>query len=217
MGFPQGGQTSYVLTVDFGVPGQLADLNLDSRIVSIPAGENINFGILCEEDQTAHVLHPVAGSGATLVTTGRALAGISVFDVAREQQLSSITGGVVGSGGSGYYQSGEMVPVLRKGRVYACWDGSGTQGDFKSPLVWHPSTSDPFGLRGVFSNGTTSTSVGSELTTAPLEILEVKDVGPTGNNGLGGNPQRGSGSTTPLTASGPFTWICLLEVNLPGA
>jgi hypothetical protein len=207
MALPQGGQTSYVLTVDFAVPGQLGDTNLDSRIVSIPAGENINFGILCEQDQTYHTLHPVAGSGSTLVTSGRALAGISVFDVAREQQLAQPGGG---SSGSGYYQSGEMVPVLRKGRVYACWDGSGSQGDFKAPLVWHPSTSDPYGLRGVFSNGTSSTSVGSELTTAPAEILEVKDVSAQA-------PQRGSGSTTPTSASGPFTWICLLEVNLPGA
>src|SRR5215472_12439271 len=125
------GQTSYNNQPDIATPGQLADLDLDSRVVSYPAGEAIEFGRLCEVDASG-LLHHV--QGASNVLASAKLAGVSVKDVAREQQLSSLGG----SAGSAHYQSGEMVPVMRKGRIYACWDGSGSQGVMSGVNVWHP-------------------------------------------------------------------------------
>lgn len=201
-----GGQTSYVLTLDVGVPGQLEDLNLDSKIVSYPAGESIQFGILTEVD-SAGLLHPVQGV-SNVITGGvgatSRLAGVSVFDVAREQQLAA-TGG---SSGSGYYQSGEMVPVLRKGRIFGRCDSTVAQNVYGAIGVWHPSAADSNGIRGVFSMATSSVTVNSELQTCPATIVTVRDVST-------GAPQRAAGP--PVTAPGVWTCICLLEVNLPGS
>lgn len=192
-----GGQTSYQLNPDIGVAGQLADENLDSRVVSYPAGEPISFGRLCEVDSSG-LLHPVRGTGANIASDS--LAGVSVFDVAREQQLASSGG----SAGSGFYGTNDMVPVLRKGRIYAAWDGSGTQAILGRINVNHPSTGDTNGVRGVFTGSATSTTAGAEVTQCPAEILSVRDV---------------SASTPRRNNSAPNDWelICLLEVNLPGA
>jgi hypothetical protein len=192
-----GQQLTYSQTPDIAVPGMIADENLDSKVVSYPAGENIPFGRLCEVD-TSGALHLVFGTGATIANNK--LVGVSVFDVAREQQLSTTTG----SAGSGFYNSGDMVPVLRKGRIFGAWDGSGSQGIFLTPNVNHPSSSDPNGIRGVFSGGTTTTTAGSEITACPAEILEVKDVSAS-------TPAYGGASAN------SYTFVCLLEVNLPGA
>jgi hypothetical protein len=62
--------------------------------------------------------------------------------------------------------------------------------------VNHPSTSDPSDLRGVFSNGSVTTTAGSEITALPASYLEIKDVSTKTNSG------------DPL--------VCLLELNLPG-
>lgn len=191
-----GGQTSYKFPQDVAVPGMLADLNLDSKVLSFPAGEAIPFGRLCELDTSGNLLL-VRG---TTAAASNVLAGISVFDVAREQQLATAGG----SAGSGFYSQSEMVPVLRKGRIFGAWDNSGAQGVFTTPKVNHPSSTDPSGIRGVFSNGTTTTVVGSEITACPAEILMVKDVSLL-------TPRRGQ-----AVANG-YEYVCLLEVNLPGA
>lgn len=193
-------QTTYGQALDIAVPGMLADMNLDSKVLSFPAGENIAFGRLCEVD-SAGLLHHVQGASSTIASG--ALAGVSVFDVARMQQISS-----AGSAGSGYYNSGEMVPVLRKGRIFAAWDGSVqalSQGIFTRPYVNHPSTTpDTNGIRGVFSGGTLSTVAGAEITQVPAEIVMCKDVS-------GKTAQYGGASAN------AYTFVCLLEVNLPGA
>ncbi len=202
------GQTAYNNIPDIAVPGMLADENLDSKVLSFVAAETIYPGRLCQVD-SAGGLHLV--NGASNVIAGNdgnsaacQLAGVSILDVAREQLLAAASG----SAGNAYYQSGEMVPVMRKGRVFAAWDNSGTQGIFKTPLVWHPSTTDTNLLRGVFSNTATSSVVaGSEVIACPAEILEVKDCASL-------TPSRGAGS--PVTV-GPVTWVCKLEINLPGA
>lgn len=182
------------LEMDVAVPGMLADENLENRIVSYPAGEAIEFGRLVEISSNGQIFK-VRGTGAS-VAAG-AVVGVSVFDVAREQQLAS-TGG---SAGSGFYQSGDMVPVLRKGRIFGQWDGSGSQGNYVSVSVNHPSTSDPSDLRGVFSNGTVTTTAGSEITALGAAFVEVKDVSAANNqtNAWGDANQS----------------VCLLDVNLP--
>lgn len=192
-----GGQTSYQLNPDVAVPGQLADENLDSRVISFPAGEPIYFGRAVEVDSKG-ALHLTFGTSAAIASGN--FAGISVFDVAREQQLAS-TGG---SAGSGFYASGDMVPVLRKGRIYAAWDNVGSQSVFGSPNINHPSTSDPTGVRGVFTGSTVNTAAGQEVTAAPKEIIMVRDVSAL-------NPRRQA------SASFDYEYVCLLEVNLPGA
>lgn len=193
-----GGQTSYQLNPDIAVPGMLADENLDSRVMSVPAGENIPFGRLCEVDSSGN-LFLVKGSGAT-IASGK-LAGVSIFDVAREQQLAS-TGG---SAGSGFYAQSELVPVMRKGRIYAAFDGSVTnvQAPFAAPGVNHPSSSDASGIRGVFSGGTTTTTAGAEITTTGTNILYVRDVSTL-------TPARGAAGTN------NYQYVALLEINLPG-
>lgn len=200
-----GGQLTYNLNPDIAVPGQLADENLDDKILSFPAGEAIEFGRLVEVDGTTGAVWKVAGTGATLVTSGRALAGVSVFDVAREQQLAS-TGG---SSGKGNYQVGEMVPVLRKGHIYAAWDGgtgSFGQGVFTVPNVNHSSTTDTNDIKGSFTGNTTSSSAGSEVAAAPAGILMVRDVSAL-------TPARGAVASAGV---GP-TYVCDLEVNIQGA
>lgn len=192
-----GGQTSYQLRPDIAVPGMLADENLDDKVLSFPAGEAIPFGRLCEVDTSGNLLL-VRGSGANIASNK--LAGVSVFDVAREQQLAAAGG----SAGSGFYAQSEMVPVLRKGRIFAAWDGSGTQSVFGTPNVNHPSSADASGIRGVFSGGTVSTAAGSEITACPAEILEVRDVSSL-------TPRRGAAGTN------DYEFVCLLEINLPGA
>ena len=127
---------------------------------------------------------------------------MSVFDVAREQQLSA-SGGSSGAAG---YQIGEMVPVLRKGRIFAAWDGGGAQAIFGTPNINHSSTTDANNVKGSFTGTATSVVAGSEIAAAPLEILMVKDVSAL-------TPQRGAASAG---AAGP-TFVCLLELNLPGA
>lgn len=193
-----GGQTSYVRTLDVGVPGMLADLNLDSRVVSFPAGETIPFGRLCEVDSAGN-LHLVHG-GSAVASANSAIAGVSVFDVAREQVLAT-TGG---SAGNGYYNSGDMVPVMRKGRIFGAWDNSGTQLVYGAVNVHTLSTTDTNGVRGVFSNGAVNTTAGSEITACPAEIITVRNVATL-------TPQRGAASAN------DYEYVCLLEVNLPGA
>jgi hypothetical protein len=194
-----GGQTSYQLNPDVAVPGMLGDENLDSKVRSFVAGEAIPFGRLCEVD-SGGLLHPVQGSGSSIASNK--LAGVSVFDVAREQQNAS-----GGSSGSGFYASGEAVPVMRKGVCFGAWDGSTqalSQGVFVQPYVNHPSTSDANGIRGVFSGGTLSTAAGAEITQVPAEIVML---------GVFDNltPQRGGASAN------SYTYVCKLELNLPGA
>jgi len=205
MGLPNGGQTAYNLEPDIAVPGQLAEQNLDDKVESFPAGEAIEFGRLLEVDQTTGAVWKTAGTGAALVSSGRKLAGVSVNDVAREQQLAA-TGG---SSGKGHYQVGEMVPVLRKGHIYACWDGgtgSFGQGVYVVPNVNHSSTTDANNLKGTFTGNATSSSAGSEVAAAPAGILLVRDVSTK-------TPARGAASTG---SDGP-TFVCDLEVNIQGA
>lgn len=193
------GQTSYSITPDIAVPGILADENLDSRIVSYPAGEVIEFGRAVEVDASG-VAWKVKGTGAALAAG--AFAGVSVFDVAREQQLAA-TGGSSGLAG---YQVGEMVPVMRKGRIYGCWDGGGSQGVLTRPNINHSSTTDANNVKGTFTGTATSTVAGSEIAQAPAEIVMVRDVSTL-------TPARGAASAG---SAGP-TYVCLLELNLPGA
>lgn len=203
-----GGQTSYQLNPDIAVPGMLFDENLDDKVISFPAGEVIEFGRLVEVDANG-LVWKVSGTGAALVHAGRQLAGVSVFDVAREQQLSTILPG--GSTGNAGYQVGEMVPVLRKGSVYAAWDG-GTGALSQTVLgpinVNHSSTTDPNDIKGTFTGNATSNTAGSEVALAPAGITcSVRgDV-----SGL--TPQRGAVASAGV---GP-TFVCALEVNLQGS
>jgi hypothetical protein len=197
-----GGQTAYNLNPDIAVPGQIADLSLDNHIVSFPAGEVIEFGRAVEVDSNG-VAWKVKGAGASLAA-GK-FAGVTVFDLAREQQMAS-TGGSSGLAG---YQVGEMVPVMRKGRIYGCWDGgtgSFSQGVFVTPNINHSSTTDANNIKGTFTGNATSSTVGSEIAAAPAEIVMVRDVSAL-------VPSRGA---TSAGSAGP-TYVCLLELNLPGA
>lgn len=199
-----GGQTSYNLSPDVAVPGQLGDLNLDSKIRSYPAGEVIEFGRLVEIDASG-LAWKVSGTTTSITAASRNLGGFSIFDTAREQALATAGG----SSGTAGYKVGEMVPVLRKGTVYACWDGNGsaiTPAFGVRPNVNHSSTTDANNLKGTLTANTTSSTAGSEIAQAPAEVVILKDT-----SGL--TPQRGAVSPG---AAGP-TFVMLVEVNLPGA
>lgn len=191
------GQTSYNLNPDIAVPGMPADEGLERQVFSAPAGEAIPFGRLCEVDSSGN-LFLVKGTGAA-ITSGK-LAGISIQDVAREQSLATS-----GSSGSGYYGQSEMVPVMRKGRIFAAFDGSVTnvQAPFVAPGVNHPSTTDASGIRGVFSGGTVTTTAGAEITQTGTNILYVRDVSTQ-------TPARGAAGTN------NYQYVALIELNLPG-
>ena len=169
--------------------------------ISFPTGEIILFGRLCEVDSSGN-LHPVQGVSNILTGNSGAngLAGISVFDVAREQALAALGG----SAGSGYYNSGEMVPVLRKGRIYVSCDSNVAQTPYARPNVWHPGATDPNTLRGVFTVAATSNTVSAEIAQAPAELVIVRDESKA-------TPQYGA------AVAPNYTFVMLLEVNLPGA
>ncbi len=171
-------QTSYSLDPAVGLPGMPADTGYND-IRSYPCSEDIPFGVLCElaSGKVRRCQQSGSGLGSTVV-------GVSVYDPAREQQVPSA------GTGAGSYKSGEMVPLLRKGRVFAQWNGT-TQTALTQPNVNHPSSSDPSGIRGVFTDASTSTTAGSEITQCPASILMVRDTGSTS--------------------------LCLVEINLPGA
>jgi hypothetical protein len=131
------------------VPGQLDSQSEDFVIDSWPASVVIPFGVVVEVANDAVNL-PISTSLGTV-------AGISVFADAR-------MGGTYAPGGSSAYQVGEMVPVLRRGRIYANYHG-GSQSNYGSVNVWHPSTDGSSNLKyaGYITNTATSTTAGQEI------------------------------------------------------
>lgn len=145
-------------------PGQWADDGYHD-VKSYPAKVAIGFGILCEIVLTNgfEEIQPVQDTG----TTGSflpVLAGVSVYDPAREQAMPYGPNGAPGTGGS--YIAGEMVPCARRGRIWGQWDGVGTWPATGQIRVLHSSTGAfP---QGVFTMAAASTTVGHEIDLVPV-------------------------------------------------
>jgi hypothetical protein len=176
-----GGQLTYPMFSAFAVPGQLADVAYN-EIQSFPAAETIQFGRAVEMASDGLSVQQPQQTGSTFNPVG-----VSVLLTARE-----------GSGPSGVapfavqgpqYNTGDILPVLMRGRIYAEWKGT-TQTAFAMPNVYHSSTLSAD--RGKFTDAATSTVAGSEIANAG-HVFRTRQA---------------------LTGSGN---LVLIDVNLPGA
>jgi hypothetical protein len=146
-------------------PGQWADNGVHDT-VSFPALVAVPFGVLCEVviSNAIEMCQPVqdATTGGSFLPK---LAGVSVYDPAREQTYVGGSGASPGTGGS--YAAGELVPCGRRGRIFAQWDGITTNPwpTWGAIQVNHSSTgAHP---QGVFSTQAVSATVGFEIDIAP--------------------------------------------------
>jgi len=176
-----GGQLTYPMFSAFAVPGQLADVAYN-EIQSFPCAETVQFGRAVEMASDGLSIQQPQQTGSTFSPVG-----VSVLQTAREGSGPS---GVTAFGVAGpQFNTGDMAPVLLRGRIYAEWKGT-TQTAFAMPNVYHSSTIATD--RGKFTDAATSTVAGSEVANA-------------------GHTFR---TRQALTGSGN---LVLLDVNLPGA
>lgn len=165
-------QTTYNLAPAIGVVGMPETPLPADGVVSYPAGEVINPGRLCEV--SAGLLRQCQSTGATV---GAKIVGVSMWLNYREQPLPA---------GAVTWVVGDLVPCVRKGRVFAAWNGT-TQVELAVPQVNHQSVTAT--NRGVFTDAASSAVADSEIAPAPSP---------------GVNLIRDTASTT----------MCLVELNL---
>lgn len=194
-------QTTYNLRSVPAVPGMLFDANdLGNDIMSFPAKFTVPFGVAVELNSDGTV------QPAQTATTGAPpakLIGISVFDLAREQQYppSALTPTTTPG-----YAAGEMVPVMTRGRIYVAQDGGGTWTNFGSGTlnVWHSSTgANP---QGVFTFTAAQTTAGAEIDNVPAWCVPFKPASASPNAFVG----------TFTDGFGQSVTVGVVSVNFPG-
>ena len=159
-------QTNIAIGPIAGMPGQAYDSEASNRdVVSRVAAVNIPFGVYCELNASG-LLVPMQDA-----TTGSSFAplswGISLFaPFGAEEAYVPFTVPNVGTGAtaSGYLK-GQAVPVMRRGRVWASWDGGGTVTRTGPINVNH--SSDGTHPQGVFTFSAVSPTAGHEIDIAP--------------------------------------------------
>lgn len=109
-------QTAYPGSIPVALEGQIAD-NSNDDVTSKVAHESITAGRFVARQANGRVKLPAA---ATDVTSGAA-EGFAVLDTARE--------GAYGTGGSAPWVAGDVVPVLRKGRIYVVPETAFNEGE----------------------------------------------------------------------------------------
>lgn len=155
-------QTNFSINPPIGLPGMRFD-NGPHEVRAFPAKVAIPFGVLCEfttlADGVTRAVQPVqdAGTAGSFLPN---LAGISEYDAMREQGYAA--GGTIGQG---YYKAGEMVPCVRRGRMFVAFSGSGTWPEYAAVRVQH--NSDGSSGAGVFTMAAASTTLHAEIDTAP--------------------------------------------------
>lgn len=147
-------QTVYNVDRTAALAGMLADSG-DVDVVSYPAGEDIESGRVV-------VLGANGTVGVPSATTLTKVVGVAIYRPSVEQAIG---------GGSAGYKAGEMVSVLRKGRIWAQFTG-GTQAALGAVNVHHSSTTAT--NRGKFTNSATSSTAGAEITAAPEGVITHK-------------------------------------------
>ncbi len=158
-------QTSYSLAPGTGLAGQLLD-SADCMITSYPAGEALSAGYLVVLSSGVLALPAAADA-----VTPPKIVGVVVYDDAREP---------------GQYAIGDMVPVLRRGRIFAAWSGT-TQAELTAPKITHSSAT---GAKGTFTDASATAATGAEIGAAPEGCLMLR-------------------------ANGTSTTVCCIELNLP--
>ncbi len=141
-------QTSYSLDPSVAIAGMLAD-GTEPDVTSYPASEVIEAGRAVVLDAGGTVSLP-KNTGALPANGNGSLKGVAIYVSAR---------------GPGAYQIGEMVPILRKGRIWAQFAGTGPT-DQEAMQVRHASDDSNSELqhRGKFTDAAASTTVGQEKT-----------------------------------------------------
>lgn len=185
MSFASEGQTTYNLEPSEASPGQIADLE-DYSIASYPAAEVISPGRLLQMASDNVSVKQVQNTSSDTTTPCTKVVGVSVLKTARAPSESSL------SSDPQLYQIGDMVPVMKRGKIFVEWKSSaGAPVGTNSGLnVYHSSTTSTD--RGKFTADAAASTSGSEVSPVP-------------NNLVLRAPAR--------TTSGN---IQLLEINLPG-
>jgi hypothetical protein len=175
------GQTTYNQFPAFAVPGQIADLAY-AEVESFTAAEAIPFGRAVEAATDSNSVQLAQQTSSTFNPLG-----VSVLQAARE---GSGAFGITAYGvGGPQYNIGETVVVLMRGRIWGEWKGT-TQTSWGMPNVYHSSTIATD--RGKFTDASTSTGAGTEISNAGHQFRVRQAQAGTGN-------------------------VVLLDVNLPGA
>jgi hypothetical protein len=145
-------QTSYQQDLSVALAGMIADGDV-ADITSYAASEAIPYGRVvvvdtggtCSLPKTAGAM-PTSGVGSPL--------GVSIYDSA---------------GNPGGFQIGDMVPVLRRGKVWAEFSGTAASDN----TVLNVSNSSTVATnRGKFTDAATSTTAGSEVSAMPRTVAK---------------------------------------------
>lgn len=159
-------QTSYTTDLTAAISGMLAD-NGPKEIDAKPAAE---------------VIPP--GRGVTLKSDG-------TVELPKDAALANLFGVSVyrSSAPPGGYQIGDMVPILRKGRIWADFTGTGAT-ELEQMKLRHASTDGASQAqhRGKFTDAAADVDAGEEVTAIP---------------------------TTGVVSRGGATGLVKLELNLP--
>lgn len=142
-----GGQTSYSLDRPVAVAGQINDTD-DLVVRSWPCGTlPILPGTFCELVLLSgnYVVQPAASTGQEIAKP----AGVAIYKDMLEP---------------GGYVTGNLVPIMRKGQVWAIYSGSVVPTDLQDAKVSHVSNSAT--NNGTFTDAASSATVGSEVTGA---------------------------------------------------
>lgn len=171
------GQLTVTLAPGEANPGMLAD-NGFNDVVSFQAGEIIQPGraveiIAANAVDSVPTIRMVQDTGNAAL----AIVGVSVLDTARENpgsaDLSTYVGGAA-------YAIGDMVRVLKKGRIYMEWKG--TTQVLGKMNVYHSSTLAVD--RGKLTDAGAASTSGAEISVGPQWISVEKVMAGTGSVAL---------------------------------
>lgn len=164
-------QTVYQVDFNAALAGQLAD-EADLVIDSYPANEAIAPGlvVVLSADGIHCELPKTAGA---LATSGPG----SIIGIAAYKAMAPTQNPIVTPTG---YQIGDIVQVVRRGRVWASFSGTGPVTDSQVLNVRNPSTGT-ITTRGMVTDAATSTVAGSEVSVMPaLTVAREQTGGATG-------------------------------------
>lgn len=150
-------QTSYTLDHAVAYAGQIADVWLGTDVSSYPAGEVIPPGRMCEV---------VAGVARLAQSTGDGsadnLIGVSIY------KAMAVPGG---------YQIGDMVPCLRKGRIWVDFVGTGAT-ELEAARYKHASVTATD--RGKFTDAAAASGADAEVS-GVVGVFRNRPAGPGGS------------------------------------
>jgi hypothetical protein len=150
-----------------GMPGMPYDSEASIRdVVSVIAAVNIPFGTFCELNSSGLAIpmqDSTTGGSFSPSLIGIAMyAGLGVEETYQTFQVPASS--TTGASATGWLK-GQAVPFMRRGRIWALWDGAGTVTQYGAINVNHSSTGAfP---QGVFTFSAVSATAGHEIDIAP--------------------------------------------------